>query len=518
MSVALMDLVREVLDEKLLGGSRTKIVCTLGPKSRSVPVLEALLQAGMSVARFNFSHGSHEYHQETLNNLLTAQKNTKLMCATLLDTKGPEIRTGTLRDGEPIRLEAGQKVVLSTAYSSPGGLLADGTAIVKLSYPMLARDVSPGCHILIADGSIVLQVDACNIEEAAVMCTCLNSNTLGERKNCNLPGVIVDLPTITDKDRVDIIDWGVANRVDFIAASFVRKGSDVRTIRSLVDVYPTGRDIKIVSKVENQEGLANFDDILAESDGVMVARGDLGMEIPTSKIFLAQKLMIHKCNLVGKPVITATQMLESMCKNPKPTRAEATDIANAVIDGTDCVMLSGETAAGSYPVEAVKIMGQICKQAEARIDYSAAFRAILNATPKPLSPLESLASSAVRTASKVHASLIIVLTRGGSTARLVAKYKPTAPVLAVAVPVLTTDNLSWTCSSAAPARQTLITRGLLPLLAEGSAKSNEDDTTDDILNASIEFAMSAGYCNSGETVVAMHRFGDASVMKIIDID
>ena len=265
-------------------------------------------------------------------------------------------------------------------------------------------------------------------------------------------------------------------------------------------------------------GLANFDEILAHSDGIMVARGDLGMEIPTSKIFLAQKLMIHKCNLVGKPVITATQMLESMCKNPKPTRAEATDIANAVIDGTDCVMLSGETAAGSYPVEAVRIMGQICKQAEAQIDYNAAFRAILDATPHPLSQLESLASSAVRTASKVHASLIIVLTRGGSTARLVAKYRPIPPVLAVAVPILTTDNLSWTCSSESPARQTLVTRGLLPLLAEGSAKTSEDDTTDDILHASVEFAKRQGYCAVGETIVALHRFGDASVMKIVDIE
>ena len=254
MSTALIREALEADEGNACMQSKTKIVCTLGPKSRSVPVLEELLTAGMSVARFNFSHGSHEYHQETLGNLRQACRNTRLMCATLLDTKGPEIRTGTLKDGKPISLEAGQRVVLSTQYSTPGGTMANGVAIIKLSYPSLARDVSPGCSILIADGSIVLRVDECDEAAASVGCTCLNSSTLGERKNCNLPGVIVDLPTITDKDRVDIVDWGVENDVDFIAASFVRKGSDVHTIRSLVDVYEGGRNIKIISKVENQEG------------------------------------------------------------------------------------------------------------------------------------------------------------------------------------------------------------------------------------------------------------------------
>jgi len=254
MSTALIREALEADDEIACIQSKTKIVCTLGPVSRSVAVLEELLEAGMSVARFNFSHGSHEYHQETLDNLRQACRNTRLMCATLLDTKGPEIRTGTLKDGKPISLSAGQKVVLSTQYATPGGSMANGVAIIKLSYPSLPRDVSPGCNILIADGSIVLRVDDCDEHAGTVGCTCLNSNTLGERKNCNLPGVIVDLPTITDKDRVDIIDWGVGNNVDFIAASFVRKGTDVQTIRRLVDVYEKGRNIKIISKVENQEG------------------------------------------------------------------------------------------------------------------------------------------------------------------------------------------------------------------------------------------------------------------------
>lgn len=280
---------------------------------------------------------------------------------------------------------------------------------------------------------------------------------------------------------------------------------------------PKGRYIKIISKVENQEGVHNFDDILDKSDGIMVARGDLGMEIPTEKIFLAQKMMIQKCNYAGKPVITATQMLESMIKNERPTRAEATDVANAVLDGTDCVMLSGETAAGAYPVQAVQVMINICREAEASLDYHAMFKAILRRAVLPMSPLESLASSAVRTAHKVHASLIVVLTRGGSTARLVAKYRPAIPVLTVAVPLLTTDSLTWTCSSEAAARQCLVTRGVVPILADFSARATDTDTTDEILRRAIEYAKAHKLCKKDECVVALHRIGNASVIKIIEV-
>jgi pyruvate kinase len=489
---------------------KTKVVCTLGPKSRDVPVLEELLKAGMSVARFNFSHGSHEYHQETLDNLRKAMANVKIMCAVMLDTKGPEIRTGALKDGKPVQLTSGKEITVTTDYNHQGD-----ENMIAMSYQKLAQDVKKGSQILCADGSIVLEVVSTDPAAGTVRCKCLNTAVLGERKNVNLPGVVVDLPTLTDKDKTDLVQWAIPNDIDFIAASFVRKGSDLDNIRSVLG--EKGKNIKIISKVENQEGVQNFDAILEKTDSIMVARGDLGMEIPTEKIFLAQKMMIQKCNYAGKPVITATQMLESMIKNPRPTRAEATDVANAVLDGTDCVMLSGETAAGSFPVDAVKVMTKICREAEASLDYYAMFKNILKQTPVPMSPLESLASSAVRTAHKVHASLIVVLTRGGSTARLVAKYRPVVPVLTVAVPVLTTDALTWECSGEAPARQCLITRGLLPLLAEGSARATDSDTTDEVLAAAVEHAKEKGYCQRGDSIVALHRIGNASVIKIVDI-
>ncbi len=460
-------------------------------------------------------------------NLRQAQVNTRIMCAVLLDTKGPEIRTGALKGGGPVTYESGSQVTLTTDYSAEGD-----SKLIAISYQKLAQDVFPGNQILIADGSLVLVVTSCDKAHGTVQARCTNTATIGERKNCNLPGVVVDLPTITEKDTDDLLSWGVANQVDFVAASFVRKGSDVTAIRRVLG--KAGENIKIISKVENQEGLVNFDDILHESDGIMVARGDLGMEIPTEKIFLAQKLMISKCNRAGKPVVTATQMLESMIKNPRPTRAEATDVANAVLDGTDCVMLSGETAAGSFPVEAVKVMVKICREAESSLDYFALFKSVMKNSPIPMTPLESLASSAVRTAHKVRAALIVVLTRGGSTARLVSKYRPSVPILTVAVPVLTTDSLTWTCSGEAPARHALLTRGLIPLLAEGSARATDTDTTDEILTAAIEHAKESGYCRpvrqsllaglrsnadntpaQGDAVVALHRIGSASVVKIV---
>ncbi|GJN31340.1 hypothetical protein PR202_gb19729 [Eleusine coracana subsp. coracana] len=491
---------------------KTKIVCTLGPASRSVEMCARLLRAGMCVARFNFSHGSHEYHQETLDNLRKAMDITGLICAVMLDTKGPEIRTGFLKDGKPIQLTQGKEITIATDYSIKGD-----ENMISMSYPKIAVDLKPGSNILCADGTITLTVLSCDPEEGLVRCRCENSALLGERKNVNLPGVIVDLPTLTEKDKVDILQWGVPNKIDMIALSFVRKGSDLQMVRSVLGEH--AKSILLMSKVENQEGVANFDEILANSDAFMVARGDLGMEIPIEKIFYAQKVMIFKCNVQGKPVVTATQMLESMIKSPRPTRAEATDVANAVLDGTDCVMLSGETAAGAYPELAVQTMSRICLQAESHTDYGAVFKLITNAAPIPMGPLESLASSAVRTANITKASLILVLTRGGTTARLVAKYRPAMPVLSAVVPEVKTDNnFNWTCSDERPARHSMIVRGLIPMLSAATAKASDTEATEEAISFAIDHAKKLNLCKTGDSVVALHRIGAASSIKILTVD
>ncbi|XP_051116227.1 pyruvate kinase, cytosolic isozyme-like [Andrographis paniculata] len=489
------------------GVAKTKIVCTLGPASRSVPMLEKLLRAGMNVARFNFSHGTHQYHQETLDNLRIAMHNTSILCAVMLDTKGPEIRTGFLKDGKPIELKEGKEITITTDYTIKGD-----QEMISMSYKKLPLHLEPGNTILCADGTITLTVLSCDAAQGTVRCRCQNNATLGERKNVNLPGVVVDLPTLTDKDKEDILGWGVPNNIDMIALSFVRKGSDLVHVRKVLG--PHAKKIQLMSKIENQEGVINFDEILRETDSFMVARGDLGMEIPVEKIFLAQKMMIYKCNQAGKPVVTATQMLESMIKSPRPTRAEATDVANAVLDGTDCVMLSGESAAGAYPELAVKIMSRICIEAESSLDYEGIFKAMIKSAPVPMSPLESLASTAVRTANKAKAKLIVVMTRGGTTAKLVAKYRPAVPILSVVVPILTTDSFDWEVSDEAPARQSLVYRGLIPVLAEGSAKATDAESTEVILEGALQFATGRELCLPGDAVVVLHRIGTASVIKI----
>ncbi|XP_020576124.1 pyruvate kinase, cytosolic isozyme-like [Phalaenopsis equestris] len=489
---------------------QTKIVCTLGPASRSVEMLEKLLRAGMNVARFNFSHGSHDYHHETLQNLRTAMENTGILCAVMLDTKGPEIRTGFLKDGKPIHLHGGQEITITTDYSIKGD-----ENMISVSYKKLAQDLKPGGVILCSDGTITFTVLSCDVEKGLVCCRCENSAILGERKNVNLPGVIVDLPTLTEKDKEDILQWGIPNKINIIALSFVRKGSDLVEVRELLGDH--AKQIILMSKVENQEGVANFDDILRNTDAFMVARGDLGMEIPIEKIFYAQKVMIFKCNILGKPVVTATQMLESMIKSPRPTRAEATDVANAVIDGTDCVMLSGETAAGAYPELAVRTMSKICLEAESYVDYGAAFKLIMKGAKFPLSPIESLASSAVRTANSAKASLIIVLTRGGSTAKLVAKYRPATPILSVVVPELKTDFFDWCCSNEAPAMHSLIYRGLIPMLSTATAKASTSEATDEAVELAVEHAKATGLCGSGDSIVVLSRIGAASVIKLLTV-
>ena len=511
-----------------LAPKKTHIICTLGPSSRSVEDLEGLLQAGMSVARFNFSHGTHEYHAESLENLRAACANVDKTCGVLLDTKGPEIRTGMLRDGEPVELKRGNMVTLTTDYS------VLGTAeMIAVSYEHMARDVMPGDNILMSDGNVMLEVLETDPGSGTVTCECLNSATLGERKNCNLPGVKVDLPTLTEKDLHDIVGFGIVNDVDFIAASFVRKASDVRAIRKVLD-DAGGSSIKIISKVENHEGLCNYDEILAESDAIMVARGDLGMEIPLERIFWVQKMMIRKANLLGKPVITATQMLDSMIAAPRPTRAEATDVANAVLDGTDCVMLSGETAAGAYPRESVEIMASICEEAEQCVDNYALSKALLNATMEnnsgvPLTTLEALASSTVMTAAKTKATCIVVLAASGEAARVIAKYRPAVPIVVGVVPRTSRKAIGFANREQRGhqvARQLMLTRGLVPKVIRPPA--NNDDSHEDeaaapvaakkCVMAAVRYARRQLLCRPGDKVVAMYNVEKmCAVVRVIEV-
>ncbi|KAL8527834.1 hypothetical protein ACS0TY_005602 [Phlomoides rotata] len=472
---------------------KTKIVCTLGPACRSTEIIEELLRAGMNVARFNFSHGTHAYHHETLHNLRVAITNTNIPCAIMLDTKGPEIRTGMLKEGKPIQLKQGQEISISTDYTIKGD-----ENIISMSYSNLARDLKPGSPILCSDGTISLTVLECNQELGMVRCRCENTTLLGERKNVNLPGVVVDLPTLTDKDREDILEWGIPNNIDILALSFVRKCSDLVAVRKLLGHH--ANSIMLMSKIENQEGMANLDDILANSDGLMVARGDLGMEIPIEKIFLAQKMMIHKCNIQGKPVVTATQMLESMINSPRPTRAEATDVANAVIDGTDCVMLSGETAAGAYPALAVETMARICIEAENSLDYAFVYRKAVKAAPLPMSPVESLACSAVQTANSAAAKLILVVAGGGAgAANLVAKFRPSVPIL-------------WAVAGengGVEAKQALVLRGVVRIKCEVGRNDEE------MVELGVKEGEARKLCKQGESVVVVKHAGINSSISIL---
>ena len=501
---------------------KTHIVCTLGPATNGVEEISQLLHAGMNVARFNFSHGDHEYHYKTLCNLREASAATGITCAVLLDTKGPEIRTGFLEGGEPVHFEVGSRVTLTTDYDIKGN-----ASLIAVSYPYLARDVRPGCNILMADGAVVLRVDSTNIDAGTVECTCMNKAKLGERKNCNLPGVEVDLPTLTEKDVHDLVDFGVKYGVDFIAASFVRKGSDVVEVRRALG--EEGKFIRVIAKVENEEGLKNFDDILEQADGIMVARGDLGMEIAVEKIFWVQKMMIRKCNLAGKPVVTATQMLDSMISSPRPTRAEATDVANAVLDGTDCVMLSGETAAGAYPIDSVSTMRSICEEAEKCINNYDISRALIEETLRakpdgePMSVIESLASSAVLTAAKVQASLIVVLAANGSASRLISKYRPVQPVVVGVVPRERRAKIGFDereTPGGQIVRQSLLSHGLIPIEVNKKDDSLDPPTAAKrCVEETLEYAKKMGLCKPGDKAVAMYNVErQCAVVRVVDVD
>lgn len=404
---------------------KTKIVATIGPASESFKMMKSLVKHGIDVMRLNFSHGSHEEHRERIERMREIAFSKGKNIAILLDTKGPEIRTMKLIDGEEVALRTGETFILTTDETHVGDY--DKVAV---TYKGLAKDVHVGSTILLDDGLISLEV--LKIEAEDVHCLIQNSGFLGENKGVNLPGLHVNLPALSKKDKDDI-RFGCEMNVDFIAASFVRKASDVKAVRNELKKHG-GENIQIISKIENDEGIRNFDEILELSDGIMVARGDLGVEIPIEDVPFAQKKMIEKCNKAGKIVITATQMLDSMIQNPRPTRAEAGDVVNAIIDGTDAVMLSGETAKGKYPKEAVKTMARICQRA----DYSST----LTSAVGHLSLREVIASGTVRTADDIGAKAIVILSESGETARHIKKLKPSALVVAITTNKKTAAQLS----------------------------------------------------------------------------
>lgn len=468
----------------------TGIICTIGPASREPETLEKMMDTGMNVARLNFSHGSHEYHAETIKNIRTAVANYSKKIgmiyplAIALDTKGPEIRTGLLEGGgsAEVELKKGDLIKLTTdqAYADKGN-----AQVIYVDYDNIQKVVQPGNHIYIDDGLISVMVTS--IQGSFITCSIENGGMLGSRKGVNLPGVPVDLPAISEKDISDLT-FGVDQKVDMVFASFIRNGQALQEIRDILGEQ--GKRILIISKIENQQGMQNLNEIINASDGIMVARGDLGIEIPTEKVFLAQKCMIARCNEKGKPVICATQMLESMVKKPRPTRAESSDVANAVLDGADCVMLSGETAKGDYPIGCVQTMANICKEAEAAVWQKQTFVDLLARTTPPIDATHTIAIAAVEASTKCLAAAIVILTTSGRSAHLISKYKPKCPIIAVT-------------RCAQTARQAHLYRGILPLQFEDALLNDWLKDVDARVQFGINFGKARGFIKSGDPVIVI---------------
>lgn len=448
---------------------KTKIVCTLGPSCNNEEIMRKLVMAGMDVARVNFSHGSHEEHKGRIDLLKRVRDSIGRPVALLLDTKGPEIRTGRFKN-EGVVLTTGETFVLT-----PEEIIGDQHK-VSITYRELYKDVKKGSRILVDDGLIELEVD--QIKGKDICCTIINGGKVGNNKGINVPGAEIHLPSVTKQD-IEDIQFGIENDIDFIAASFVRTADDVAEIKKILEKNG-GHGIKIISKIENRQGIKNIDEIIMVSDGIMVARGDLGVEIPVEEVPIVQKMLIEKCYRNGKPVITATQMLDSMIRNPRPTRAEASDVANAIYDGTSVIMLSGETAAGKYPVETLKTMSRIAEKAENSMDY---WKRFLSAQFEMLPTITNAISHATcTTAMDLKASAIITVTKSGHTARMISRFRPDCPIIATTVSpkVQRQMSLSW---------------GVIPFLVR------EATSTDEMFDMGVVKALESGLVKNGDLTV-----------------
>ncbi len=476
---------------------KTKIVCTMGPNTDNREIMKELALNGMDVARFNFSHGDHAEHRHRLEILESVREELGIPIASLLDTKGPEIRTGKLKDGKKVTLKEGDLYTLTTEE-----IVGDETR-GYINYAGLAEDVKPGDRILIDDGLIELHVREVNGTD--IVCRIENGGELGEKKGVNVPGVRVKLPALTDKDKEDI-RFGVDAGFDFVAASFVRNADAIREIRAILD--EKGSAMQIIAKIENEEGIENIDSIIEASDGIMVARGDMGVEIPAEKVPHIQKMIIRKCNLACKVVITATQMLDSMIRNPRPTRAEVSDVANAVYEGTDAVMLSGETAMGSYPIEAVRMMSQIAEESEKYLDYMFYQRRKVSAENlRNIS--NTVCYSSVATASDLEAPVIVAPSVSGFTTRMLSKWRPKALIAGLS-------------PSMTAVRQMQLYWGVKPFHAKRA------ESTDALLFASVELLKEKGIVKEGQIVVATagvvtranrhEPVADTNIMRVIVVE
>ncbi|KAI8355237.1 pyruvate kinase [Mortierella sp. GBAus27b] len=487
------------IDYQASNPRKTSIICTIGPKTNSVEMITKLREAGMNIVRMNFSHGSYEYHQSVIDNTRKSySEHPGRPVGIALDTKGPEIRTGLMKDDVEIPITAGHAMIFSTdsKYAESGS-----AEVMYIDYKNLTKVIAPGKVIYVDDG--VLSFKVVSVEADHVKVEAINNGKLCSRKGVNLPKTEVDLPALSEKDKKDLL-FGVKNNVDIVFASFIRRAEDVLEIRKVLG--EEGKHIKIISKIENHQGVKNFDEILAVTDGVMVARGDLGIEIPCAQVFIAQKMMISKCNLAGKPVICATQMLESMTYNPRPTRAEVSDVANAVLDGADCVMLSGETAKGSYPIEAVRTMDETCVLAESAICYPPLFNELRMLQKRPTETTETVASSAVSAAHEQDAGAIVVLSTSGDTARMVSKYRPQANIIIVT-------------RKESTARAIHLSRGCYPFIYKEPKDADWQEDVDRRLRWGMDQAIETGLLKAGQSVIVIQGFrsgyGNTNTMRIV---